>query len=133
MRSSLVAAALEVRPPSPWERPASGCWSWKRRRCRATKRAAAGDAAGLVDPLTGEGIRFALGVRNSLATYTFVDLFSRRITYPQVIRRLFGSLPLFFFTEAAAALAGLLAGPERRQGLRHLVYGRRLRLHSGAR
>lgn len=132
-----------------------------------------GDAAGLVDPLTGEGIRFAvqsgrlaaeaiiqatpeqyarqvhrqigrshmaglalaqlfyrfpracfrLGVQNPLATRAFVDLLSGRATYPQVIARLFSSLPLFLLTELAAGLAGLLDGPAGRERLWTTVYG----------
>lgn len=132
-----------------------------------------GDAAGLVDPLTGEGIRFAvesgrlaaaaivagqperyqqmvrqeigrshtyglalawlfyhfpracyeLGVRNPLATMAFVDLLSGRTTYPRLIARLFGTLPLFFATEALAALSGLLGSRERRRQVRRLIYG----------
>jgi flavin-dependent dehydrogenase len=132
-----------------------------------------GDAAGLVDPLTGEGIRFAvesgrlaaaalaagrpeyypqlvrrqigrshtyglalawlfyhfpgacyeLGARNPLATSAFVDLLSGRTTYPRLIARLFGTLPLFLATEAVAALAGLAGSGERRRQVRRLVYG----------
>lgn len=132
-----------------------------------------GDAAGLADPLTGEGIRFAvesgrlaaealaagrperyqqmvrrqigrnhtyglalawlfyhfpracyeLGVRNPLATRAFVDLLSGRTTYPRLIARLFGTLPLFLATETAAALAALLGPGTQRRRVRRLVYG----------
>lgn len=132
-----------------------------------------GDAAGLVDPLTGEGIRFAiesgrlaatalaagqpqkyeqmvhrqigyshayglalawlfyhfpracyeLGVRNPLATTGFVDLLSGRTSYPRLIARLFGTLPLFLATETLAALAALLGREDRRRQVRRLVYG----------
>jgi geranylgeranyl reductase family protein len=102
-----------------------------------------GDAAGLIDPFSGEGIRlaiksaslaskaiasgqvsnyqrsidrhigfsqklglglgqlfyalpdvcFELGVRNPLATPAFIDLFSDKVGYPQVLLRIFGTLP----------------------------------------
>lgn len=132
-----------------------------------------GDAAGLVDPLTGEGIRFAvqsgrlaaeaiiqetpqqyarqvhcqigrshmaglvlaqlfyrfprvcfhLGVQNPLATLAFVDMLSGKATYPQVMARLFGSLPLFLLTEFAAGVAGLLGGATGKERLWTAVYG----------
>ena len=119
-----------------------------------------GDAAGLIDPFTGEGIRFAIksgrlaaeailagqvrrypgrifreigadhfwavglallfhhllplcylfGVCNPYATRAFIDLLNDKARYPQVILRLFGSLPLFFgivIFECAKELAGL--------------------------
>ena len=127
-----------------------------------------GDAAGLVDPFSGEGIRFAiksgrlaaeailsgqvrrypknafheigsnhilaaglallfynyprpcfaLGVRNPFATQAFVDLLGDKIRYPEVILRLFGSLPVFLAAQGIAALAGLLPGSKRRQPVR---------------
>jgi len=116
-----------------------------------------GDAAGLVDPLTGEGIRMAiksgrlaaqallagrperypqlverairrshnfgavlarvfyrfpkacfyLGVRNPAASHAFIDLLSDRTSYPQVIARLFGSLPFFLARQTLQALVPL--------------------------
>ncbi|HLF26744.1 MAG TPA: geranylgeranyl reductase family protein [Anaerolineae bacterium] len=131
-----------------------------------------GDAAGLVDPLSGEGIRlaiksgklaaeailagrpdrypvtihrqiglchtfglglafllyrfprgcFTLGVRNPFATRAFVDMLSDRADYLDVIKRLFGTLPLFLLTEVVAGLAGRLGGPERRRRLRSAMY-----------
>lgn len=131
-----------------------------------------GDAAGLVDPFNGEGIRFAvksgrlaaetilsghpeqypalvhrqiglnhtmavgagllfyhlpqlcyaLGVRNPFATYAFLDLLSDQASYPEVILRLFGSLPVFLVTESIAALAGLLWGPNRQDWIKKAVY-----------
>ena len=145
-----------------------------RREPVATRRVfLVGDAAGLVDPLTGEGIRFAvqsgrlaaeaiiretpetyprrvhrqigrshmaglalaqlfyrfpyacfrLGVQNPLATLAFVDLLSGRATYPQVMARLFVSLPLFLLTEFAAGLAGLFGGATGKERLLTAVYG----------
>lgn len=127
-----------------------------------------GDAAGLVDPFSGEGIRFAiksgrraaeailsgqvasypksvlreigtdhvfaaglallfyhfpracfaLGVRNPFATQAFVDLLGDKTSYPRVILRLFGSLPVFLTAKGVAALAGLLGGSERWEQVR---------------
>lgn len=132
-----------------------------------------GDAAGLVDPLTGEGIRFAvqsgrlaadalaagrperyqqmvrwqigrshtaglalawlfyhfprvcyeLGVRNPLATHAFVDLLSGRTTYLRLMARLFGTLPLFLATEAAAGLVAVTGRPAWQQRVRTAIYG----------
>jgi geranylgeranyl reductase family protein len=132
----------------------------------------AGDAAGLVDPFNGEGIRFAiksgrlaagailagrveaypagvqrqigfnhrlalglgrlfyrfpracylLGVRNPFTTQAFLDQFSDRAGYLEVILRMFGTLPVFFGTEGLASLAGLLAGPRAKQRVRTAVY-----------
>jgi flavin-dependent dehydrogenase len=132
-----------------------------------------GDAAGVVDPLSGEGIRlaiksgqlaaeairtqrldlypgfvyqhiglsqtfalaldsvfyylpklcFMLGVRNPLATQAFMDLLSDRANYPEVIARVFGSVPIYLLTESVAALASLFGGPERRRRIRASVYG----------
>jgi 2-polyprenyl-6-methoxyphenol hydroxylase-like FAD-dependent oxidoreductase len=132
-----------------------------------------GDAAGLVDPLTGEGIRFAvqsgrlaaaalaagqpetyqkrvrrqigrshaaglalawlfyhfpracyeLGVRNPLATHAFVNLLSGRTTYPRLIARLFGTLPLFLATEAVAGLGAVTGRPDWQQQVRTAIYG----------
>lgn len=144
-----------------------------RREPVATRRVfLVGDAAGLVDPLTGEGIRFAvqsgrlaaeaiiqetpeqyapqvhrqigrshmaglalaqlfyrfprvcfrLGVQNPLATLAFVDLLSGQATYPQVIARLFGSLPFFLLTEFVAGLAGLFGGATGKEWLLTAVY-----------
>jgi flavin-dependent dehydrogenase len=131
-----------------------------------------GDSAGLIDPFTGEGIRFAiksgrmaaeailggdlsvypkwvyqeiglshrfglslatlfyhfprvcfaLGVRNPLATRAFIDLVSDRTGYPQLILRLFASLPAYLGAEVVAALAGLLGGSERRARVRRAIY-----------
>jgi len=123
----------------------------------------AGDAAGLVDPLNGEGIRFAiksgrlaaeailaghpeaypglvwqaigrghtlarglawlfyhfpracfeLGVRNPFTTQAFVGLLSDRISYPEAVLRLFGSLPIFLASQVVSNLSGLLTGREK--------------------
>jgi geranylgeranyl reductase family protein len=131
-----------------------------------------GDAAGLVDPFSGEGIRFAiksgklaaaailerrpedyprqihrqigldhkfasglaalfyhlprtcylLGVRNPFTNQAFVDLLSDQAGYPEVILRMFGTLPVFLATEGLAALAGKLGGPRHRQRVRSAVY-----------
>jgi geranylgeranyl reductase family protein len=133
----------------------------------------AGDAAGVVDPLTGEGIRFALksgqlaaealaldkpqryqanlfhqigfshslgmplsaafylipslcfalGVSNPFATQAFVDLLSDKAGYPQVILRLFGTLPVFAGTEILAALLNSLGSSAIGDRLRKTVYG----------
>ncbi len=147
---------------------------YTRPRPVATKRILlAGDAAGLVDPLTGEGIRFALksgrlaaealaaetprryagnlfrkigfshsfgiplsttfylipplcfafGVSNPFATQAFVDLLSDKAGYPQVIFRLFATLPAFAATEALAALMDVLGPAGRGNRLREAVYG----------
>lgn len=114
----------------------------------------AGDAAGLVDPLTGEGIRlavtsgkiaaqallsghperysfhifrkigfshlfalplalifyllpeicFALGVYNPYATKAFIGMLSGRLNYPQVLLRLFGTLPFHVIRETIAII-----------------------------
>jgi geranylgeranyl reductase family protein len=122
----------------------------------------AGDAAGLVDPLNGEGIRFAiksgrlaseailagnpgaypdmvwraigrghtisrglawlfyhfprtcfeLGVRNPYTVQAFVGLLSDRIGYPEVLLRLFGSLPIFLAGQVVSNLSVLLTGGE---------------------
>jgi len=131
-----------------------------------------GDAAGLVDPFSGEGIRFAvrsgrlaarailthqvesyakwvrqtiglnhtfaaglavlfyhlpwtcfqLGVRNPFATHAFIDLFSNRASYPEVILRIFGSLPFFIATELVAGAAGLFGGARQKNKVRSAVY-----------
>ena len=131
-----------------------------------------GDAAGLVDPFTGEGIRFAVksgrlaaeaivsgqvdryasriyreigfghtfaiglgllfyqfprlcyafGVHNPFATRAFVDLISDQAGYPEVILRLFATLPVFLTTEGIAALAGWLAGPGGKRRVREAIY-----------
>lgn len=146
---------------------------YTRREPIATARTLlAGDAAGLVDPLTGEGIRhavksgrlaaeailagrpdeytaqvhrhigrshtfglglawlfyhllrpcFELGVRNPLATRAFVDMLSDHAGYPQVILRLFGTLPVHLLVEALAGVAGRLGGPGSRRRIRSVVY-----------
>jgi geranylgeranyl reductase family protein len=132
-----------------------------------------GDAAGLVDPLTGEGIRFALksgrlasqalakeapgryagslfrkiglshsfgiplsaifylipplcfalGVSNPFATQAFVDLLSDKAGYPQVIFRLFATLPAFAATEGLSALLDSLGPAGRGERLRTTIYG----------
>jgi len=131
-----------------------------------------GDAAGLVDPFCGEGIRFAvrsgrlaarailtgqmesyakwvhqtiglnhtmaaglallfyhlpwtcfqLGVRNPFATHAFIDLFSNRAGYPEVILRIFGSLPFFIATELVAGMAGLFGGARQKDNVRSAIY-----------
>lgn len=131
-----------------------------------------GDAAGLVDPLSGEGIRMAvksahlaanailegrpeqysrrvdekigrdlrlalplarifywlpalchlLGERNPFATQAFMEMLSDRLTYPQVILRLFGTLPAFLVTETGAALLRLFGKPQWSRALRQNVY-----------
>jgi geranylgeranyl reductase family protein len=131
-----------------------------------------GDAAGFVDPFTGEGIRFAVksgriaaeailagkhhqytsrvfrqigsnhlfgaalgilfyhfphlcyafGVQNPFATRAFIDLISDRSGYPEVILRLFGTLPVFLVTEGIAFAAGWLCGPEGKKHIRDAVY-----------
>lgn len=144
-----------------------------RREPIATRRVLlVGDAAGLVDPLTGEGIRFAiqsgrlaaeaiiqetsqqyarqvqrqigrshlaglvlaqlfyrfpngcfrLGVQNPLATLAFVDLLSGQATYPQLIARLFGTLPLFLATKFVARLAGRVGGVKGEERVLTAVY-----------
>lgn len=140
-----------------------------RRQPLATARSLlVGDAAGLVDPFTGEGIRFAIqsgrlaaeailsgqlaryepqvfrqigadhlwaaglallfhhllpfcylfGVCNPYATQAFTDLLNGRAHYPQVILRIFGTLPLFLgiaIFQAVVTLAGLLKGTFQRR------------------
>lgn len=61
-------------------------------------------------------------MRNPFATRAFLDLLSDRAGYPEVILRLFGSLPVFLLTESLAALAGRLGGPGSRERIRKAVY-----------
>lgn len=145
----------------------------RREPISTTRTLLVGDAAGLVDPFSGEGIRhaiksgrlaaeaiisgrperyqamvhrqiglshnfafllallfyrfprvcFALGVRNPFATQAFVDLLSDQAIYPEVILRIFGSLPVFMLVEAFAGLAGLAARSEKQAQLRKRFYG----------
>ena len=146
-----------------------------RREPIATRRVLlTGDAAGLVDPFSGEGIRFAvksgrwaaeailsghlegyqktvdrnlgldhtlavglawlfyrfpracfaLGVRNPFTSHAFADMLSDQAGYPEVIVRMFGTLPIFLATEAAAALAGRFAGIEGKNRVREAIYPR---------
>jgi len=131
-----------------------------------------GDAAGLVDPLTGEGIRFALksgrlaatalatetpqrytgilfrqiglnhsfgiplstvfyllpplcfalGVSNPFATQAILDMLSDKAGYPQVIFRLFATLPVFAAAEVLARLLNNLGHTRKGDQLRSLVY-----------
>lgn len=133
-----------------------------------------GDAAGLADPFSGEGIRlaiksgrlaaevilsgqlnryptliwheigfshtfglglallfynfphacFLLGAHNPYATHAFMDMLADRAGYPEVILRIFGTLPVFLLTEGLAALAGLLGGLEWQNQVRTATYGR---------
>ena len=119
-----------------------------------------GDAAGLVDPFSGEGIRlaiksgklaaegvlsgqpnrypaliwreigfshtiglglallfyhfprlcFLLGASNPYVTHAFMDMLAGRAGYPEVILRIFGTLPLFLLAEGLATVAGLFGG-----------------------
>ena len=146
-----------------------------RREPIATRRVLlTGDAAGLVDPFSGEGIRFAvksgrwaaeavlserpemyqkmvdrklglehtlavglawlfyrfprlcfaLGVRNPFTSLAFADMLSDRAGYPEVILRMFGTLPIFFATEAVAGLIGKFAGIETKNRIRAAIYPR---------
>lgn len=131
-----------------------------------------GDAAGLVDPFTGEGIRFAiesgrlaaeailsghperyqatvdsgigasnrlgilftglfysipepcfdLGVRNPFATHALVEMLNNRIGYGSVLLQVFGTLPVFLLTEAAAGIGGFIGDKEFATRLRKAVY-----------
>ncbi len=140
---------------------------YTRRQAIATSHSLlVGDAAGLVDPLNGEGIRFAiksgrlaaeailagnpetypglvwraigrdhtmarglawlfyhfprtcfeLGVRNPFTVQAFVGLLSDRISYPEALLRLFGSLPVFLSSQVVSNLSGLLSGREKSNG-----------------
>jgi geranylgeranyl reductase family protein len=144
-----------------------------RRERLATRRSLlVGDAAGLVDPMNGEGIRFAiksgqlaaeailagqldryahqvhrrigfnhqlalglgllfykfpracyhLGVRNPFTCQAFADLLSDQADYPEVLVRMFATLPLYLATEGFARLAGRLAGPDWTDRVRAVVY-----------
>ncbi|MCL4294309.1 MAG: geranylgeranyl reductase family protein [Anaerolineae bacterium] len=134
-----------------------------------------GDAAGLADPFSGEGIRlaiksgrlateailsgqpnrypaliwreigfshtlglglaqlfynfphacFLLGAHNPYATHAFMDMLAGRAGYPEVILRIFGTLPVFLLTEGLAALAGLFGGLKWRNQVRITAYGAR--------
>lgn len=148
---------------------------YNRREPIATARALlVGDAAGLADPLSGEGIRlaiksgrlaaeailsgqlnrypaliwreigfshtfglglallfynfprvcFLLGAHNPYATHAFMDMLADRAGYPEVILRIFGTLPVFLLTEGLAALAGLFGGLEWQNQVRTATYGR---------
>ncbi|HZW04700.1 MAG TPA: geranylgeranyl reductase family protein [Anaerolineaceae bacterium] len=131
-----------------------------------------GDAAGLVDPLSGEGIRMAiksahlasqailsdqaeqysrwveakigrdlrlalplgrlfyllpllchfLGERNPFATQAFMAMISDRASYPQVLLRLFGTLPAYLLTESSAGLLRLFGRRQLGDRLRQSVY-----------
>jgi geranylgeranyl reductase family protein len=131
-----------------------------------------GDAAGLVDPLSGEGIRMAIksahlaaqailqdvphrypqwvearigrdlrrslslgmlfyrfprlchafGEKNPFATQAFMDMLSDAADYPQILLRVFGTLPLFLITEASAALLRLAGLPDWGEQARKRVY-----------
>lgn len=132
-----------------------------------------GDAAGLVDPFSGEGIRpaiksgrlaaeailsgqpnrystliwreigfshtfglglaflfynfpricFLLGAANPYATHAFMDMLADRAGYPEVILRVFGTLPVFLLTEGLAIVAGLFGGLGWRNRVRAAAYG----------
>jgi geranylgeranyl reductase family protein len=144
----------------------------RREPIATTRSLLVGDAAGLIDPFTGEGIRFAiksgrlaaeailagdlarygrqvyrqigsshrfgvglaylfyrhpracfaLGVRNPLATSAFIDLLSDRARYPDLILRLFATLPAFLAAEGIAALGGVFGGHDRRKQIRQMLY-----------
>jgi flavin-dependent dehydrogenase len=132
-----------------------------------------GDAAGLVDPFSGEGIRpaiksgrlaaeailsgqpnrypgliwreigfshtfglglallfynfpracFLVGAANPYASHVFMDMLADRAGYPEVILRIFGSLPVFLLAEGVATLAGLLGGLKWGNRVRTAAYG----------
>ncbi|MEW5956686.1 MAG: geranylgeranyl reductase family protein [Chloroflexota bacterium] len=131
-----------------------------------------GDAAGLVDPFSGEGIRpaiksgrlaaeailsgqpnrypgliwreigfshtfglglallfynfpracFLLGAANPYATHAFMDMLADRAGYPEVILRIFGTLPVFLLAEGLAIVAGLCGGLGWRNRVRTAAY-----------
>lgn len=131
-----------------------------------------GDAAGLVDPFTGEGIRFAiksgrlaaeailsghpenyatsvdrqighshrlgillasvfyslpepcfdLGARNPFVTRALVDMLADQRGYGSVLLQIFGTLPLFLFTEVAAGLGGRMGGRKFADRIKRAVY-----------
>ena len=133
-----------------------------------------GDAAGLADPLSGEGIRLAIksgqlaarailagqpeqyprlvwrdigrsqelaqilaqitfrfpramylfGACNPLLTPALMDILADRAGYGRVILTALGTFPVYAATEAAARLAGALAGPDSGQKLRARLYAR---------
>jgi flavin-dependent dehydrogenase len=56
---------------------------------------------------------FELGVRNPFTTQAFAGLLSDRIGYPEVMLRLFGSLPVFLASQIVSNLSGLLTGREK--------------------
>lgn len=135
-----------------------------------------GDAAGLADPFSGEGIRlaiksgrlaaeailsgqpnryatliwreigfshtfglglallfynfpricFLLGAANPYATDAFMDMLADRAGYPEVILRIFGTLPLFLLAEGLAMAAGLFGGLGWRNRVRTAAYGTRM-------
>ncbi|MBI3362268.1 MAG: geranylgeranyl reductase family protein [Chloroflexi bacterium] len=131
----------------------------------------AGDAAGLADPFSGEGIRLAitsgrlaaeailagraeryeravfwriglnhtfglavaalfynlqdlcltLGAPNPYTTEALLDLLSGRASYPAVLLRAIGTVPIYALTEGVKRTAGLLDGEPRRKRVRAAI------------